>query len=66
MHTINCHCLFKVIIEKIGQSCITQGANHSSQQCCCAQDNNPFEESTKQAETDAAGDVTNKTITEKQ
>ena len=29
--------------------------------CCCAQDNNPYEESTNQAETDAARDVPNTT-----
>ena len=33
---------------------------------CCAQDNNLSEESTDQAETDAAGDVLNTTRTEKQ
>ena len=33
---------------------------------CCAQDNNPIEESTNQSETDAAGDVPNTTRTEKQ
>jgi len=30
---------------------------------CCAHDNNPSEESTNQAETDAAGDVPNTTRT---
>ena len=33
---------------------------------CCAQDNNLFEESTNQAETDAVGDVPNTIRTEKQ
>jgi len=33
---------------------------------CCAQDNNPSGESTNQAETDVAGDVSKMTRTEKQ